>query len=120
MKKVIIQELNSKEVKTHTNGKKFCNCGIKVNNKWYNGSMWEADIARFNRLKPGDEIIVDFYTTEKNGTTYENFKLPSAFQEIKFMLELILNLMAPDSGERLVSEPLPTVDEEDEPEDNPF
>lgn len=94
MKKVIIQELNSKEIKTHTNGKKFMNCGIKVDGKWHNGSMWESDIQRFQRLKQGDEIILDFYTTERDGKTYDNFRLPSAFQEISYKLDLILNLLA--------------------------
>jgi hypothetical protein len=115
MKKVIIQELNSKEVKTHTNGRKFMNCGIKVDGKWFNGSMWENDIARFSRLKPGDEIIVDFYTSEKDGKIYENFKLPSAFQEISYKLDLILSLL---------SEPEVTKGDSEEelfPEDeNPF
>jgi len=87
IKTVIIDKVDCKETKTsQNNGKQYCFCGIVINEKWYNGTMWEKQIDIVSQWKAKDKLTLVFFQEEYQGKIYSKFKIPTKtdliYQEI--------------------------------------
>lgn len=98
IKEVIIQQVKIGDPKHgETKGKKWTlwPVGIKIKEKWINGSFFNPDdVERLKKIESGQSILLNFFkeSYEKDGEIVSvwKFKFPKIEEENNFLLKKII------------------------------
>lgn len=83
-----IEKVSVREAKQSSKGDWFYPVGLKIKGKWYNGLVFKkTDLSNY---EAGKKIQLKLYeNTAKDGTVYDNWKLPSQTDRLEARIDIL-------------------------------